>query len=231
VAFAPVFDEKDSDNVFTFRSDIWRRAFSDSAFRGVLSEQQRFRPLPYSEREVHSIYSLFEEHNRPAKLFLRSDASESNFRRYTSGYKYVHLATHGLINEKYPKLSGLAFYQPKDSLTAEDGILYSAENYALRMSSDLLVLSSCESGLGKLIKGEGLMSLTRGFFYAGARNIVVSLWKVPDKATAELMERFYYYILQGNSYSASLRKAKLKLIKKRSTAFPRNWSSFILLGK
>lgn len=230
-AFAPVFDEKEPASLLASRSQNWSRSLSDATLRKVFLKNQRFRPLPNSEEEVQSICSMFEEHNRTAKLYLRKDANEQNFKKYVSGYKFVHVATHGLINEKYPRLSGIAFYQPKDTISAEDGILYSSENYALNVSADLLVLSSCESGLGKLIKGEGLISLTRGFFYAGARNIVVSLWKVSDKATAELMKHFYYYILRGNSYAASLRKAKLELIKDQNTAFPRSWASFILLGR
>ena len=99
------------------------------------------------------------------------------------------------------------------------------------MNADLVVLSSCESGIGKLVKGEGLMGLTRGFLYSGSNNLIVSLWKVSDKHTAELMIELYKNILAGKSYSQSLRAAKLKLIQNPITAFPKSWSSFVLIGE
>lgn len=101
----------------------------------------------------------------------------------------------------------------------------------LNLKSDLLVLSSCESGVGKLMKGEGLQALSRGFFFAGTPNIVFSLWRILDKPTKKLMVNFYSNVLNGLSYSEALRQAKLSLINDPQTAFPYFWSSFILVGK
>jgi CHAT domain-containing protein len=105
------------------------------------------------------------------------------------------------------------------------------------LNADLLVLSSCESGIGKLVKGEGLMALTRGFLYSGARNVIHSLWKVSDKETSQLMIELYRNILnprEGSEpwqgYAATLREAKLSLIAEETTAFPASWSSFVLVG-
>ena len=99
------------------------------------------------------------------------------------------------------------------------------------MNADLLVMSSCESGIGKLKKGEGMIALTRGFLYAGARNIIHSLWKVNDKHTSELMVELYNNILNGQDYGEALHNAKLKLIAGERTAFPASWSSFVLIGR
>jgi CHAT domain-containing protein len=94
-----------------------------------------------------------------------------------------------------------------------------------------MVLSSCESGIGKLVKGEGMIALNRGFFYSGAKNIIFSLWKVEDKATCGLMIELYRNIFKDMSLSGALQKAKLTLIQNRFTAFPKYWSGFILLGE
>jgi CHAT domain-containing protein len=94
-----------------------------------------------------------------------------------------------------------------------------------------VVLSSCESGVGKFMQGEGIMSLSRGFFYAGCHNIVFSLWKVYDKVTPDLMCSFYKNVLEGKSYASSLREAKLEFIKNPVLSLPKTWSSFILLGE
>ncbi len=135
------------------------------------------------------------------------------------------------MNENNPNLSGLAFSQPVDSTAAEDGILYSAETYALDLNADLVVLSSCESGIGKIADGEGVMSLTRGFLYAGAKNVLVSLWKIFDEHTSKLMIEFYRHISNGDNYSDALRKAKLKMISNPETARPASWASFVLIGQ
>jgi CHAT domain-containing protein len=110
-------------------------------------------------------------------------------------------------------------------------VLYSGEIYNLTLDADLVVLSACESGLGKVVRGEGILGLTRGFLYAGARNVVVSLWQVADKSTADLMVEFYRNVLNGESFSAALRNAKLALIKAGKYAYPLEWSPFVLVGR
>ena len=159
-------------------------------------------------------------------------ASEENFKNNASNYKYIHLATHSFIYEDKPPLSGIAFIQPKDSALkkADDGILYSGETYNLDLNADLVVLSSCESGIGKLVRGEGLMALTRGFLYSGAKNIMFSLWTVNDQPTAQLMVNFYKQMLTRKSYAQALRAAKLEMLKKSESAKPLFWSGFVLVG-
>jgi CHAT domain-containing protein len=103
--------------------------------------------------------------------------------------------------------------------------------YNLNLNAELVVLSSCESGTGKLIKGEGLMSLTRGFIYAEVPKIIYSLWKVDDKSTCTLMTYFYEELLKKKSTSQALREAKLKLLNEPATSFPRFWAAFELMEK
>ena len=186
--------------------------------------------MKFSGEEVSAIAEQFQNQGKPSASFLNSNATEENFKTGVGKYSFVHIATHGYINERHPQLSMLLFSQPRDSTTKEDGVLYGAETYNLDLNIDLLVLSSCESGIGKLVKGEGIMAMTRGFFYSGATNIIFSLWKVYDRQTSDLMREFYRYVLTGETFSSSLRKAKLTMIADRRTAFPSKWSGFILVG-
>jgi CHAT domain-containing protein len=112
--------------------------------------------------------------------------------------------------------------------------LYSGEIYNLKLNADLVVLSACETGLGKIQQGEGIIGLTRALLYAGAKNIIVSLWEVADESTSDLMVNFYKNTLAGKgqlSYSEALRNAKLKMIGEGKYAHPLYWSPFILIGK
>lgn len=109
--------------------------------------------------------------------------------------------------------------------------MYANEIYNLNLNADLVVLSACETGMGKLIQGEGLMAMTRGFLCAGAPNIIFSLWKVTDKYSKDLMVEFYGNIINKGNYDTSLRNAKLRLIENEITAFPFYWGGFLLIGK
>ncbi len=111
-----------------------------------------------------------------------------------------------------------------------DGVLYTREIYNLDLSADLVTLSACETGAGKLVKGEGLLSFVRGFSFSGVPNMLISYWKVNDKTTAEFMLDFYEGVLSGESYSEALRKAKLAAISNPSTSFPSSWGNFVLIG-
>jgi len=231
MAVAPVFNEN-SDNGFILASNVW--AFANlpesEKMELVTRDGSRLQELKHSEVEVQTIVKLFSDAKRKSVGYFHRQATEENFKTAVGKYKYVHISTHGFMNGDIPQLSGLAFSQPHDSTSAEDGILYSREAYNLNLRADLVVLSSCESGMGKLVKGEGLMALTRGFLYSGARNVVVSLWKVFDEHTSQLMIEFYRQMLAGKSYSAALREAKLKMIANPNTAFPASWASFVLIG-
>jgi len=227
--FAPVFAAAAKNGV------IYRGAPEDSSVISPVDSSflatrdgKTLEPLLYSAQEVQDILAAFPNRSR---AFLQQEASEENFKQQIKGYKYVHIATHGRIVDQIPKLSNLTFSQPQDNKAKEDGILYSAETYNLDLTADLLVLSACQTGAGQIVKGEGLMGLTRGFLYSGARNIVASLWKVYDQHTSLLMVEMYRQIAAGKSYSAALREAKLKMIANPETAAPQSWAGFVLIGR
>jgi CHAT domain-containing protein/Tfp pilus assembly protein PilF len=189
--------------------------------------------LPASEEEVRSIIRLFQSRHKKAVGYFHRKATEDNFKTANlQDFNLIHIATHSLKDEGQDQLSGLIFSPPeKNQPAGEDGILYSGEIYNLHLDAELIVLSSCESGVGKLVKGEGMMALNRGFFYSGIRNIVFSLWKVEDRSTSRLMIAFYRNILQGYPFSEALQMAKLEMIRDPFTAFPKYWSAFVLVGR
>lgn len=237
IGFAPVFSKKYTTSypsaklatIFNTRKQVNTR----TVFNAFDYNKKTFTELSYSLTEVKEIRELFLKQKKSAAIYVFQQASEQNFKKQSPHYKYVHIATHGFNNDYSPSLSGLAFAQPLkiDSISPnEEGILFSGEVYNLKLRADLLTLSSCESGIGKLFKGEGLLSLSRGFLYAGASNILYSLWKVNDKSTALLMYTFYKHILSGKSYADALRMAKLKLVHQK-TMHPSLWSGFVLMGR
>ena len=189
-------------------------------------------PLPATETETEDILKLYDEKNLKAKVLLHNNANEKFLKSgELEQYKVLHFATHGFVNSERPELSGLLLAQ--DSTGGEDGVLYSGEIYNLKLNADLVVLSACETGLGKIQKGEGIIGLTRALLYAGAKNIIVSLWQVADESTSDLMVDFYKNSLISKeqlSYSEALRNAKLKMISEGEYAHPLFWSPFILIG-
>nr|HNH83927.1 CHAT domain-containing protein [Acidobacteriota bacterium] len=148
-------------------------------------------------------------------------------------YQIIHFATHGIVNTTVPEISGLVFSLVTPSGESQNGYLRLTDVYNLQLQSDLVVLSACQTGLGKEIKGEGIIGLTRGFMYAGAPRVVSSLWMVDDSATAELMKRFYAAILGPKRLSpaAALRQAQLELAGKGTRRFPYYWAAFQLQGE
>ena len=147
-------------------------------------------------------------------------------------YRIVHFATHGFLNSLQPELSGLVLSLVDEQGRAQEGFLLAHEIYNLKLSAELVVLSACETGLGKDIKGEGLVGLTRGFMYAGAARIVVSLWSVNDRATADLMTRFYQKMLQqGVRPAAALRTAQVEMWKQKQWQAPFYWAAFVMQGE
>jgi len=230
IGFAPVFAEDDPSGYTLASKDFM--ASSDAWVRSAVVDGKRFSELKYSEHEVQSIVELFSKKSgsKTGLAYFHTAATEEAFKTNIRNYHTIHIATHSFINEERPQLSGVVFAQPTGSAASEDGILYAGEAYNLDLNADLVVLSSCESGLGKLIRGEGMMALTRGFLYSGAANIIFSLWKVPDKHTSDLMVEFYKQFLSGKSHAEALRLAKLRMISNPGTARPRSWASFVLIG-
>jgi CHAT domain-containing protein/Tfp pilus assembly protein PilF len=149
-----------------------------------------------------------------------------------SRYRIVHFATHGLLNSEHPELSGVVLSLVDERGQPQDGFLRLHEIFNLRLQADLVVLSACQTGLGKEVKGEGLVGLTRGFMYAGAARVVASLWQVNDVATAELMKRFYRRMLKdGMRPAAALRAAQIEMWKRPQWQSPFYWGGFVLQGE
>ena len=145
--------------------------------------------------------------------------------------RILHLATHSIINSEFPELSGVILSLVNENGKPQDGFLRLSDIYNLRLNADLVVLSACETALGKEVKGEGIVGLTRGFMYAGAPTVVASLWKVDDRATSDLMQRFYERMLKKNlSPSESLREAQISMIKNQTYVHPFYWAGFNLQG-
>ena len=232
LAFAPVFQEG-------VTSGTRSAEFISTYQRSEVNSPSSFGALPSSREEVLSIQELFSKKNGFLKrwfgdknpVFLDANASEEALKTQPlSNYRYLHFATHGFVNTKNPELSGLLL--APDSSRNEDGILHLGEIYNLQLNADLVTLSACETGLGKIARGEGLIGLTRGFIYAGAQNLLVSLWQVNDGSTAGLMTDFYSHMLDGQNKATSLRLAKLNMIDNDPVyAHPQYWASFVLIGK
>lgn len=133
-----------------------------------------------------------------------------------SQYRYVHFSTHGFLNSVHPELSGLVFSLVNERGEAQGGFLRAHEIFNLKLPAEVVVLSACQTGIGKEVKGEGLVSMTRGFMYAGAPRVVVSLWSVNETGTVALMVRFYREMLKERKTPATaLRAAQLALMKER----------------
>jgi CHAT domain-containing protein len=149
-----------------------------------------------------------------------------------ANYRIVHFASHGLLNSQHPELSGLVFSLIDKKGKPQEGFLTLQDIYNLNLPAELVVLSACETGLGKEISGEGLIGLTRGFMYAGASRVVASLWKVSDVATAELMAEFYRSMEKdGLAPAAALRAAQVKMWKQKRWRSPYYWAAFQLQGE
>lgn len=189
----------------------------------------RMATLLGSEEEVMEIRYLFMGTSSAPTVKSKGNASETYLKLEDLGsYKYLHFATHGQVNESEPALSRI-FLTPGQG---EDGSLYAGEIYNLKINADLVTLSACETGLGKITKGEGVVGLSRALQYAGAKNIIVSLWQVADASTSQMMIEFYKYNLNNDhhGYNTALRQAKLSLLNSEEYNRPYYWAPFILVG-
>ncbi|MBI1761690.1 MAG: CHAT domain-containing protein [Acidobacteria bacterium] len=205
------------------------RAFTLPA-NGTSSARSGLTRLPFSREEAAAIGAL-----APAGQVLQAtgfQASRARLLKEDLGqYRFIHFATHGLLNAEHPELSGLVFSLVNEAGQPQDGFLRLHEIFNLRLSAEVVVLSACQTALGKEVRGEGLIGLTRGFMYAGAPRVVASLWQVDDLATAELMKRFYSGMLkQGLRPAAALRAAQLELLGQKRYAAPFYWAAFTLQG-
>jgi CHAT domain-containing protein/Tfp pilus assembly protein PilF len=193
-------------------------------------DRDNLSALPATESEVKEISQLFTSKKIGSTLFTGQEATEHLVK--SSGlkqYSFLHFATHGVVDENAPELSRIFLQSTPEG---EDGHLFAGEIYNLEMDANLVTLSACETGLGKISKGEGVIGLSRALVYAGARNIIVSFWSVADESTSALMKTFYQRMLDNPAagYGNTLREAKLALMRNETYAAPYYWAPFILIG-
>jgi CHAT domain-containing protein len=197
----------------------------------VANDARVIRRLRFTRQEAQQILAVAPH----ASNFMALDF-KANRDVVTAGqlgrYRYLHFATHGYLDSERADLSALVLSLFDEQGNSQDGFLRAHEIYNLSLPAELVTLSACQTGLGKEIKGEGLVGLTRGFMYAGARRVVVSLWNVNDKATAQLMQNFYRGMLRENlTPAASLRKAQAEMSQTRLWQSPYYWAAFVLQGE
>lgn len=198
--------------------EIMRELYLDQGFD--------FSPLPYSEKEVLEISSHFPNGSRD--VYIKDDAKEEVFKKVSlKDYQIIHFACHGFLSEEFPFRSALVLSLDDDP--SEDGFIQVRELYNLRIRADLVVLSACQTGRGRVERGEGLLGLPRIFFYTGAKSVISTLWRINDESTAVFMNWFYSYLSEGKDKAQSLRLAKLRMLNTKYS-HPFYWASFILNG-
>lgn len=199
---------------------------------GATDTELRIPRLPNTRREAETILSLAK--NDAGKSVFDFAANRAAATSDDLGqYRILHFATHGFLNSLNPELSGLVMSLVDEQGKPQNGYLLAPEIYNLKLpATELVVLSACQTGLGKEIRGEGIVGLTRGFMYAGAPRVAVSLWSVNDRSTADLMKHFYEAMLaKGQRPAEALRSAQLELLKQKQWQSPYFWAAFELQGE
>lgn len=240
IAIAPVSFETP---YFDILRDVKQKSYDESGTaeslrRTISLNTSEVTPLPGSEDEVKRIQSIYSQNNKNGDVYMYTDALELKAKENLEDYKYIHFATHGFVNQEEPEFSGILLVP--DSTGQEDGILFSGEIYNIPLNSELVTMSACETGLGKISTGEGIIGITRALLYAGTKNVNVSLWKVSDQSTRNLMINLYERLVSKEvpknpllslDYAYDLRKAKLALLNDEKFNRPYYWSPFVLIGK
>ena len=209
--------------VRSVRPNELQRALLDS------QDSQQIPSLPGSRAEAIAIQEIFGQSR--THLSLNFDANRAAILGGSlARQRVIHFATHGIVDTAHPEMSGLILSLFNRKGETQDGYLRLSDIYRLKLSADLVVLSSCESALGKDLQSEGMIGLPRGFLYAGARSVIASLWKVDDNATAALMKALYSRLERGERPSEALRGAQLELVKGTRFSDPYYWGAFVLEG-
>ena len=228
-AFSPRSLLEDTD--FPFSRNPSYAGFAPSYANGesvtpVSLSRSRYSPLTHNRREIEEVGEMME-----GQLYLGNAATKTAFQEDIGRQRIVHLAMHAFVDDHNPLASGLVF--ASDDSTQEAEILRAYEIYALELSTELVVLSACQTGIGKQQRGEGMMSLARAFRYAGCPSIVTSLWQANDPTTQKLMVSFFQYLKSGNTKAEALQKAKLDFLNHATIveAHPFHWAPFVLIGE
>jgi CHAT domain-containing protein len=193
----------------------------------IVKKKSRFHSLLWTEYEVKYIANRIPN----SQIFTYENATEQNFKSVASNAKILHFAAHTVIDDNNPMYSRLILRSDPHGM--EDGYLNTYEIHNIRLNTELVVLSGCNTGIGKLVNSEGMLSLARGFKYAGCASMVVSLWPIDDRATSDIMNDFYRHLTSRIDISKSLHQAKLEYIEMAApeTAAPFYWAGLINLGK
>ncbi len=209
----------------------WHQALRDVELNGDTFDPSAIKPLFYAKGELANLRKLA----FGGEVFVSSGFAATREHLLSTDmtqYAILHFATHGLLNSKRPEYSGLVLSTVNSEGKAQNGFVGLQDIYGLRAPVDLVVLSACQTALGKDVRGEGLLGLTRGFMYAGASSVIASLWKVDDEATAELMRQFYLNLLQkGMTPASALREAQNSIRQKPEWQSPYYWAGFTLQGE
>ena len=203
--------------------------FYGSASQTIADTRASLTPLKYNQQEAEQVIKLM-----GGKMISGEQATLERFLELAPEYSVLHISSHGKTHDLNPRLSFIAFYSPEDTIKTEQNAfhhtqgLFSYDLYNLELEAEMIVLSACETGLGKLLRGEGIASLARGFSYAGTQSILTSLWQVSDKATASLMEDFYRNLKAGQPKDIALQRAKMNMLNQGKPPF--FWAAFISIG-
>lgn len=181
--------------------------------------------LPFARTEAQYVTEITK-----GKLFINDGATESVFKSVAGNYDIIHLAMHTVLNDQYPMYSKMLFYQERDS--TDDGNLNTWEVYGLPLKAKMVILSSCNTGNGKLYSGEGILSLARGFVYSGSQSVIMSIWEIEDRSGTEIIKDFYRLLKRGMPKSDALRKARLDYLENADMlrSHPYFWSSLVIYG-
>ncbi|HSE41059.1 MAG TPA: CHAT domain-containing tetratricopeptide repeat protein [Acidobacteriota bacterium] len=214
--------------LLAFADPALKDAAQPGKSRNVRSWAGTLTQLPHARDEVNGISQFYPKNE--VTVVIGNDASESKLKQMKlDSYKRLHFASHGLIDEEKPEFSALVLTAGNES---EDGFLTMREVFDLKLNADLVVLSACKSGLGKEIRGEGITGISRAFLCAGTPSVLVSLWDVYDRSTADLMTSFYKNMETKNlSKAAALRAARLEMMQNPKYSHPYYWAPFILIGQ
>ena len=226
--------QKAAENSLSFRKPYGGYAPSyegwevpDSLENSLLASRVRagYMNLPNAQKEVEQIARLLE-----GDAWTGTNATEQHFKNHAVDYQILHLAMHTLLDDDTPMQSQFVFAVENDSIN--DGALTAAELYAMKLPAQFVVLSACETGYGEVRKGEGIMSLSRAFLYAGCPSQLVTLWKAPDVQSQDLMVRFFSYLKDDQPKNVALQQAKLDYLQQADeiTAHPFFWAGFIPIG-
>ncbi|MEQ1744098.1 MAG: CHAT domain-containing tetratricopeptide repeat protein [Saprospiraceae bacterium] len=186
---------------------------------------RNFDPLPYSGAEVSEAQKIM-----GGDIVCGTEATKARFVETAGGYRVLHLATHGVADDRMGDNAYLAFSETPDSI--ENELLYAKEQYGLSLNADLVVFSACETGVGEFQRGEGIVSLARAFAFAGAKSIVTTLWRVNGKSTSVLMPLFYAELSTGKSKDEALRSARVRYLENATvkSSHPFYWAAFVPVG-